>query len=208
MISVAYFSPETKIVLRLLKASDLAAMPTPTSDELAVLTEYESGLPAYVDGQNVRRMPAKPSVATSWSGEALAWVPSSAEETQLALAELMNSSLRIIDRVAGQVRMRYITSAPGQAETYQRKEQQAREWLASGFAGVAPSFIAAEAQALGVQPQVIAQEIIDTADLWSNVKGPAIEAARRAGKVAIQSATTIEAIEAARDAAIAALDAL
>lgn len=43
---------------------------------------------------------------------------------------------------------------------------------------------------------------------WNGVLGPAIEAARMAGKLAVEAAETIEAIEAARDAAVATLNAI
>jgi hypothetical protein len=43
---------------------------------------------------------------------------------------------------------------------------------------------------------------------WNGVLGPAIEAARMAGKLAVEAAQTIEAIEAARDAAVASLNAI
>lgn len=115
------------------------------------------------------------------------------------------SALSVIDEEAGRARLRYITSVPGQAETYTRKEQQAREWSASGFVGDAPPFIAAEAEALGRTHQSVAEEVIALADQWANVTGPVIEACRRKWKVAIEAATTIEGVTAARDAGMAEL---
>lgn len=73
MIAVAYFDPQTRVVSRLLRATALDAMPDPMEGELAVMTDYDQGLPAYVDGLQVLRMPEKPSGAAEWSGETLSW---------------------------------------------------------------------------------------------------------------------------------------
>lgn len=126
-----------------------------------------------------------------------------------ATAALIQNSLATIDTAAGNARLKYITSVPGQSETYQRKEEQARAWQATSFAGDAPSFIAAEATALAIDAQVLTLQIIALADYWGNVKGPQIEAARRKAKVAIESAGTDDAaIIAARDAGITELASL
>lgn len=154
-----------------------------------------------------------------WSAESLSWIdpggPPSEHHTfdfsayqwrdQRDVEQSRVHALEAVDQAAGSARLRYITSVPGQAETYTRKESQAREWEALSFAGPPPSFIAAEAEALGRPPQSVAEEVISLADQWSNVIGPAIEAARRKWKVAIEGATTVEAIEAARASAIAEL---
>lgn len=120
--------------------------------------------------------------------------------------KLSTDSLAAIDTAAGTARLKYITSVPGQSETYQRKEEQARAWQAASFAGDAPSFIAAEATALGINAQTLALQIITLADYWGDMKGPQIEAARRKAKVAIEDAGTDDAaIIAARDAGLAEL---
>ena len=124
------------------------------------------------------------------------------------LSEALASAQEQVDVAAGGARLRYITSVPGQAETYAKKEQQARAWAAESFAGEAPSFIAAEAQALNVSAQSVALEVIGLADYWSNIKGPQIEATRRKWKVAIDSASDPSLIQGLVDAARAELDAL
>ena len=124
------------------------------------------------------------------------------------IAQLRERAYLLVDGAAGQARLRYITSVPGQAETYTRKETQARTWAAAGFTGPAPSFIAAEATALGVTPQSVAENVIALADSWENGKGPEIEAARIGGKAAITAATDAAGVEVAMQAAIAALDSL
>lgn len=120
----------------------------------------------------------------------------------------VRAALDAVDSAAGSARMRYITSVPGQAETYSKKEQQARAWIASGFEGEAPSFIAAEAAALDVRPEVLAAEVVAVANLWENDKGPAIEAARRKWKVLISGAGNDADLNAMVASARAELDAL
>lgn len=124
------------------------------------------------------------------------------------LEDVRQRAYLLVDGVAGQARLRYISSAPGQAETYLRKETQARTWQAGGYVGSPPSFVAAEAAALGEDPIDVAEGIIAQADLWENGKGPEIEATRIAGKAVIRDAVDEAAIETALADTIAALDAL
>lgn len=114
----------------------------------------------------------------------------------------------VIDDAAGRARLRYITDIPGQQATYTRKEQQAREWAAAGFTGAAPSFIAAEAAALGIGAQLLAEQVIALADYWAEVKGPEIEAARIKHKAAIRAATTEADVRAVCELALAELGAM
>ena len=124
------------------------------------------------------------------------------------IEEIRERAYLLVDGAAGQARLRYISSAPGQAETYLRKETQARTWKASSYAGPAPSFIAAEATVLGLNPVDVAESVIAQADLWEGGKGPEIEATRIGGKAEIASAGTEAAVNAALADTIAALDAL
>ena len=165
-------------------------------------------LPGYVQGGQYIKRPRQPSADHEWDVQAKAWAfRQEAKDTRLA--KLAFDALDQIDQAAGTVRMRYITSVPGQAETYQRKEQQAREWKAAGYAGTPPVFIAAEAAALGQDPVDVADYIIETADQWGSFKGPQIEAMRRKWKVAIEQAGTDEvAIRLARDSGLVELMAL
>lgn len=145
----------------------------------------------------------------TWSVSEKDWIDNRSEAMKAEhLAASARAALGSIDCFAGAARLRYITSVPGQAETYAKKEQQARSWAAESFAGEAPSFIAAEARALGVSAQSVAIEVIGLADYWSNIKGPQIEATRRKWKVAIDSASDPSLIPGLVDAARAELDAL
>jgi len=145
--------------------------------------------PCYVANGELVIVPDRPSSNHSWSWVTKTW------DDQRTLVDCSTTGLALVDELAGSARLRYITSVPGQAETYQKKEQQARDWAASGFAGDPPSFIAAEAEALGRDPQAIATEVIGLADYWGNVKGPQIEASRRKWKVAIETAENSAAID-------------
>jgi hypothetical protein len=129
-------------------------------------------------------VPAVPTGLCRWDADLADWVlkkpPPTAEQA-------LDRALADIDTAAGQARLKYITAVPGQAETYQRKEQQAREWAGASFAGAAPSFIAVEASARGLDAQTLAETIIQRADYWVYVKGPEIEGCRLKWKDARRS---------------------
>lgn len=154
------------------------------------------------DGRRIKVPPA-PTPFHEWS-----WVTKTWSIDSNGIDAVKLRTLESIDEAAGVARLRYISSAPGQAETYMRKEAQARAWLAVGFAGPAPSFIAAEATALGVTARSVAEEVIALADFWENGKGPQIEAARIGGKAAVRAASNDQQVIAAGKAAIQALQAL
>jgi hypothetical protein len=102
-----------------------------------------------------------------------------------------------IDRAAGEVRCRFITDVAGQQLTYDRKEREARAWLAAEAPEIADyPFIAAEAAATGVEPGAAAAEIVAAADAWAGI-GSAIEGLRIGAKRAVTAASTREAKEAA-----------
>jgi hypothetical protein len=99
-----------------------------------------------------------------------------------------------VDQDAGRVRSMFITDAPGQMETYVRKEAEARRVLAGD---VTPTlFLATEAAAIGQDLHSLAQEVVDQADAWQPLAAR-IEAARRASKEQLATATNLSAIAAA-----------
>lgn len=155
-----------------------------------------------LSSEQEKRFTNRPIGAYRWDTESLSWV------SVLPFDSVISNSLGFVDTLSGQARLRYITSVPGQSETYTIKERQAREWTAASYAGEPPSFIAAEAAATNVTPQALCQMVIEMADFWSNIKGPQIEAARRKWKVAIESASDSSLIQGLVDAARAELDAL
>lgn len=207
MISVAYIDAASKQVDAIISSRRLDTMPDASIAQIAVITDYSGPMPAFWDGQTVQAMPAQPSPAHEWSGQSLAWVLNPSL-MPAALAEAQAKGQAQVDAAAGRARLRYITDVPGQQATYQRKEQQAREWTEAGYPEPAPSFIAAEAEALGTTPQAIAVQVITLADFWAYVKGPEIEAARIKHKAAVRATATLEAVQAALDAALVELEAL
>ena len=203
MTIAIYFKSTTRAITQVLQAPDLTTFPDPCPDELAVLSETTPALPGWVDEQGLPRpMPERPTAHHQINWTTRTW--EDARSLQLAV----NVGLDEIDRCAGQARLRYITSVPGQAETYAKKEEQARAWASAAFWGAAPSFIAAEAAALGVSAQSVAEEVIGLADFWANVKGPQIEATRRKWKVSIEAATTVLQVDQMVESAKAELEAL
>lgn len=124
------------------------------------------------------------------------------------LDELRRVATREVDGTAELVRLRYITPGSGQAGTYIEKAKQAEDFRSAGYpAASVPPMVQAEADATGATAQAACDVILATRDAWL-VKGAQIERERRRGKVNIDGAADAGAVVAARDAAIAALDAL
>lgn len=137
--------------------------------------------------------------------------------TAISINALRFYAQRDIDRAAGDARLRYITDVAGQQAVYLTKMAEAKAYLtayALDSQAIAPPHIAAEATATGATPLAVAQEVAGLGALWTEGLSPAIEAARIGGKRAVAAATGEDddaiaaAIEAARVAAIAALEAI
>lgn len=96
--------------------------------------------------------------------------------------------LREIDKAAGKVRAKYITSVPGQAETYMMKTSEAKEIKSLGY----PSnldiskypLIQGEMAATGDSVVLTCETILYTEGLW-RLKAAQIETERRRGKIAV-----------------------
>jgi hypothetical protein len=128
-----------------------------------------------------------------------------------SLAMLRVHAHRAIDAAAGDARLKYITDVAGQQAVYLVKLEQARAYIAAHALDAqapVPPYIAAEAAAVGMTALDVAQEVVELATSWNDIAGPAIEGARLGGKAAVQAADDEAAINAARDAAIAALAAI
>lgn len=102
-----------------------------------------------------------------------------------------------IDNIAGNKRLEYITSTPGQEVTYTAKLADAQAYKAAGYPIDVSTYpwINAEANATGNSPTNVADFIIYTAAIWED-KGSKIEGARQAAKISVSSATTITEIKA------------
>lgn len=120
------------------------------------------------------------------------------------LIKLKGEAHVIIDSVAGSVRARYITIAPGQESTYLIKAQQAAEFKAGGYSGQIPGLVQAEVSATGATAKQAADAILTMQAEWVAIAAQ-IESARRRGKVTVTNAQSVIEIDEARDSAIAEL---
>lgn len=117
------------------------------------------------------------------------------------LEEAIAEAIKEIDIAAGAARLRYITDVPGQQGVYLVKAEQSEAYLADP-SGPVPPYVAAEAEAMGATPEQAAQYILATRDAWQNTVGPAIEKARRIGKIAVEASTSLEVVNTRLDEAL------
>ena len=113
-----------------------------------------------------------------------------------------------IDKAAGQARLRYITEAPGQQLTYQRKSDEVDRWETTPEeerVEAAFRMIFASARAYGETPELAYARIKASRDLWT-IAGATIEEMREAGKRAVDAAGTVQEAIAASRTAIASLE--
>lgn len=116
-----------------------------------------------------------------------------------------------IDAAAAEARLRHLTGLAGQDLVYAAKLAQAQAYLAAhalDSGASVPAYVAADVAVQGGTAVAAAQAIVQAAAAFHDAAGPAIEQARRGGKLAAGAATTPEAVQAAVDAAIAALHAV
>lgn len=133
-----------------------------------------------------------------------------AEEAAFASSILSRAAFKAsndIDSFAGQVRLKYITSVPGQDATYLSKATQADSYKAAGYTGTVPVLVQAEADATGMTTHQAADYIIATRDAWNTIAAN-IERERRKGKIAVAAAVDIAGVNTALAAALTALQAL
>jgi hypothetical protein len=146
-----------------------------------------------------------------------AWVVvSSAPSAAQLLSDAQNSAYAAIDAQAGATRSKYITTVPGQPETYMSKAADAAAYKAAAypFASIA-NYLWVQAEAVAIngasptsaQVKAAADGILAAQATWITL-GAQIEQTRRAGAVAVAAATTAAVAQSARDAAMAALKAL
>lgn len=136
-------------------------------------------------------------------------LPSAESLTDAAvrLSDARIASCTAIDAKAGNVRLRYITSVPGQEGTYLLKEREAQRFRDALYVGTVPAMVQAEVNATGLLAKAAADDILLRRDQWA-AKAAQIEEQRLKGKRSVDAATTEAGVASARDAAIAALDLL
>lgn len=131
------------------------------------------------------------------------------QHASLHLAKVKIVAQAHIDIKAGEIRSKYITTIPGQAEVYQEKYDQAVDYITNNYpVDTSPyPMIQAEANATGYTPTQSADAIVAQRSTWlGNMSS--IEEERRRGKVNIEAAVDETGVNAARDAALASLEAL
>jgi hypothetical protein len=117
--------------------------------------------------------------------------PAAVQQAEVDLGVIRASVAAQIDMQAEQARQVFLTPGAGQALTYQRKEAEARAWVADHSAPV--PFLAAEAAARAVPIAELAAAVIERADTWT-AAGSAIETLRIGAKATVGNASTLGAI--------------
>lgn len=114
-----------------------------------------------------------------------------------------------IDNAAGSARARYITTVAGQAETYLRKSEDARRYIAAGETGDTSDYpwVEADAEAFGLTPTQAAVAILEQESIWQSI-GTNIERTRLGYKRKIDQATTTAQINQIAREAIQLLEAI
>ncbi len=112
------------------------------------------------------------------------------------LTELKKLCKNEIDAFAGEVRLRFITSTPGQAETYILKATEAKALKSLGYPSLSQSemnstwpLIAAEMQVMNQTMTVVCETIIALENGWKQIAA-AVETLRLGGKNAVDAATS------------------
>ena len=125
-----------------------------------------------------------------------------------SIGALRQWAINAINQAATEARVQYQTAMLGMDMVYTVKLAQAQAYItahAGNSAAAVPAYVAADVAAVGGTALAAAQAIVAAADAFHSGPGPAIEQARRAGKVAVQAASTVEAVANAKDAALQAL---
>lgn len=106
------------------------------------------------------------------------------------IAEQRRDAQMAIDELAGDVRRQYLTTAPGQTETYREKLADCQSYLSqilrSALTGTKNyPWVAAEAEAQNMTARAAAENVVATYEQW-RAMGIRIEKARIAGKRAVR----------------------
>lgn len=122
-------------------------------------------------------------------------VQSIAEPVIKTVEDTKIDALANIDATAGKVRLKYITTAPGQSEIYTEKTEEALDYI-SAIGTVDDSlypFIVAEANASGITCMEASRLILSKKSQWINAAAK-IEEVRRRGKIVVMSTDNIDDI--------------
>ena len=164
----------------------------------------------------ITNVPELPEDFDRWPGkyaldcDAGVWVPNPGYDPAPELARARSASCSEIDSAAEAARQRYITPGAGQAMEYLQKATEAEAFITANYpeGNLADyPYVQARANATGTNGQTAADSIIATRDAWL-ILGAAIGQARESGKFTVEAAADLAGVDAARDAALAALAAL
>lgn len=118
---------------------------------------------------------------------------------------------QVVDDAADWARRKYLGNSPWVIDTMRTTLLQANAYLAAVALDVnaaVPAYIAANATYYSKAPTEVCNKLISDAAAFDNVTGPEIERQRLIGYTAMKAATNAEEMTAARDAAVAALQAI
>ena len=122
---------------------------------------------------------------------------------------LQKEYIDLVNKVAGETRIKYVTNVPFQEAAYQMKEADTRRYKADGY----PSdltlypFTAFEADATGLTPTQAADLVIAQADQWVLLSAM-IEGLRRKATVSIEAVTDWQQVSVVAQSYIAQLEAI
>lgn len=127
-----------------------------------------------------------------WAAEAANY------EANHALVNARALALDRIDRLAAEARARHITTGAGQEATYQLKAEEAAAYIAAGRPADTSAYplLSAEATATGATVSDLAAAVQLMRQQWVQLAAY-IEGARMGGKVTVQAAPDLSAIDAA-----------
>jgi len=123
------------------------------------------------------------------------------------------AAVAAIDAAAEAARARIVTPGSGQAMSYLAKETEARRVVAGEIAAspLLDPLVGVEVDpangTVAADLATVAAIILAQADAWKAIEG-ALDAARRSAKIAVAGAADVAAIDAARDAGVAAIEAV
>lgn len=151
---------------------------------------------------DVTEVTPRPKIGDYWNGSAFV-------DGTVDLEPQRRLALKQIDQMAGETRMLFITSVPGQEATYQFKIEDARAYKAAGYPSDATPYpwINAEAEATGTSAQAAADTIIATGEQWV-VVGVMIERTRMTFKTLARNAVDDETLNTAVRSARASFESI
>ncbi len=159
----------------------------------AVIVSYCDSKTAerYLEDENLIALEGRVLAGSDWNGVTLRLPEPPEEDLSITIAR----GCREIDRRAGEVRQKVITTYPGQAETYRAKEIEARAYLAD-IAPVDENYpmLAAEVGLAGDTSLSVAEAVIQKAAEW-RATAAQIERVRLSAKQQLAMVETVDEIE-------------